>query len=144
MEYTFQKLLEKKDGKVSGPMSPVLFMKEMRKQIGDPYNRLVRVHLNDSHIHNWNEGKRTEPEWTGCDTLLLAIETTKGVEMIAMWVDEGTGGCPVAMYLTKEDDLTITPIYDKNTKYAVKLTFTEIKEIMKAAFEQKEFEIPEV
>ena len=144
MKYEIIPLLEQKAGEdsASGPMSPVLFMNETGKALKEHYNRLARVHFSDGHIHNWNEGSRSNPEWTGCDTLILA-QASRGNEIvyITMWVDEGTCGCPVGIWYPEDPDIIVTPIYKENTRYAVKLTAEEIKEIFESAIANHKLDI---
>jgi hypothetical protein len=75
--FTIQSLLERKAGKVTGPMSPVLFAKEMASQMETKYNRLARVWFDDEHIFQEFE----DSGLTGYDSLLLGCQYKNDLQL---------------------------------------------------------------
>jgi len=55
LKFSIQTLLSEKDGKVSAPMSPMLFAEEMSKKTGLKFNRLTRVWFEDEAINQIKE-----------------------------------------------------------------------------------------
>jgi hypothetical protein len=107
--FSIQSLLEIKDGKVTGPMSPVLFAKEMAAQTETKYNRLARVWFEDDQILQEME----EDGLTGYDTLLVGCQYKTDL-LLCLWIDRGTGGLPVAMGYQSDGEILLTPIYEKS------------------------------
>jgi len=132
--FTFhiQSLLETKDGKVTGPMSPVLFAKEMAAQTETKYNRLARVWFEDEQILQEYE----EDGLTGYDILLVGCQYKTDL-LLRLWVDRGSSGLPVAMGYRSDGDILLTPIYEKS-EFARKLTANEIKDLFDYVFTHTE------
>jgi hypothetical protein len=130
--FNIQCLLEIKDGKVTGPMSPILFAKEMASQTEMKYNRLARVWFDDEQILQEME----DGGLTGYDSLILAC-AYKNDLLLSLWLDRGTGGLPVAMGYRSDGDILLTPIYEKS-EFARKLTAAEIKELFDYVFTHTE------
>lgn len=129
LEFRIQNLLEKKDGKISAPMSPMLFVQEVTKLIGEKFNRLARVWFEDETIHQ----RKEDGGYTGHDILIIGAQYSDDLKL-TLWVDEGMGGVPVAMEFQSDGELIITPIYH-NTQYHRKLSNEQIKEIFNHLFE---------
>lgn len=149
MNYRIQNLLHRdKDGAIRGAMSPVLFIDEMAKQIGFIPHGICRVWFEDENIHNKIEssysvrnGVQVQQESvTGFDTLIVCQHHNEQQQEVMMFVDEGVNGCPVAMSFTDEEEVTITPIYEKRT-YIKKLTQQEIKAIFTDAIANNYFQL---
>jgi len=121
-----------KDGKATGPMSPVLFAKEMAAQTETKYNRLARVWFEDDQILQVME----EDGLTGYDTLLLCCQYKTDL-LLWLWVDRGIGGLPVAMGYQSDGEILLTPIYEKNA-FARKLTVAEIRQLFEHVFAHPE------
>ncbi|MDB5088599.1 MAG: hypothetical protein JWR09_2593 [Mucilaginibacter sp.] len=128
IKFSIQSLLSRKDGNVSGPMSPTLFAKEMAQSAGFKYNRLARVWFEDDRINQCKE----DGGLTGHDTLIIGAVYTNDV-WLSLWVDSGVGGMPIAMAYQSDREIQITPVY-KEAKYARKLTEQEIREIFDCVF----------
>jgi hypothetical protein len=140
MTFRIESLLEYSvGGKRSGPMSPVLFAKEMQKQTGVYLHELLRVHLDNQEINNWYEapGKR---ELTGSDTLVI-VTRCRNCRQFAMYVDLGHCGVPVAIWFSNDDvqDITTTPIYDQH-HFEKKLSKDDLIAIFQAC-KEKEIEL---
>lgn len=141
LKFRLQGLLYKgKDGKITGAMSPVLFIKEMEQQAGFNANGLVRVWFDDNEYNNWYEGGDKEKYLTGCDTVIALQKYRDGETLLMMFVDNGTSGTPVAMKFSKDNDIVITEIYGKK-HYERKLTTEQVREIFKTALEGNYFDI---
>jgi hypothetical protein len=128
LKFSVQNLLSRKDGTVSGPMSPMLFAKEMAKSVGFKYNRLARVWFDDERINQCKE----DGGLTGHDNLIIGAVYENDV-WLSLWVDSGVGGMPVAMAYRADKEVEITPVYRK-AKYARKLTGQEIQEVFNLVF----------
>lgn len=120
---------EKGDG-YTGPMSPVLFADEIMKQIGFPYNRLGRIWFDDSEIHNWYESGEG---LTGCDTLMIGGEGKNGFRYVAIVVDMGVAGMPAYLWQPGDSTCDATPIYEKDKRFAKKITPEKAYEIIQYA-----------
>ena len=98
MKYEFQGLLSRtKEDKITGPMSPVLFMQGAAKQAGFKFNGLVRVINPNSE--------------SGYDHLIARAKFKSGTKFYYMFCDMGHAGLPMAMF--EGNDLIIPPIYKK-------------------------------
>jgi len=124
-----QNLLTEKDGKISGPMSPFEFAKEMALAADFKFNRLARVWFNDEEIFQVYEGDGL----TGHDTLIIACEFSNDLEL-TLWVDTGVGGVPVAQGFNSDRKILLTPIY-RRTEFARNLTEAEIHDIFEYIFD---------
>src|SRR3978361_130577 len=116
LQFRTQSLLSQKDGKVSGPMSPMLFAKEMAQSADFKYNRLARLWFDDERINQ----KYEDGGLTGHDTLIIGTIYENDV-WLSLWVDSGTGGMPVAMAYQSGNEVQFTPVYKKE-KYARSLS----------------------
>jgi len=123
--------MEAKD-KISGPMSPLLFAREIAAQMEFKYNRIARVTFSDVKLHQVYEGDSL----TGHDTLIIGHQYNNDL-WLSLWVDKGVGGMPVAACFQSDLELTITPIYAKAT-FARKLIDSKIMEIFKSIFNDSE------
>jgi len=148
MGYKFQPLLERgKEGHINGPMSPVLFMNGVAKQLGFNYQYLVRVDNNQSYDSGYDH--------------LLAKWETKNHTYHCLVVDMGSQGIPVSLVI--DGEATLTSIYQKQTteeameehRYQTEapkrskenpimiLTVSDIENMIKQAEAQNEFKIIE-
>ncbi len=131
-----QTLLQKKvsDGKetISGAMSPILFVKEMAKQLDFNYDGVARLFYGNEEINQRYEGKSL----TGFDHIAVKKSYTNNT-LIMIFIDEGIGGCPVAMKYADDKEAVVTPIYQARD-YAKKLSQKEIDDIFAYLFENKE------
>lgn len=97
--YKFQGLLNRNEkGNIEGPMSPVLLIKEISKQLDFRVGGLLRVHN------------------TQCDSgydHLITKTKYKNCSVYRLFIDCGTGALPASMYVSGDDEVTITPIYTK-------------------------------
>lgn len=128
-EYSIQSLLTEKDGRLSGPMSPTLFAKEMAEKSGFKYNRLARLWFADERINQCFE----DGGLTGHDTLLIGVMYSDDL-LLTLWVDSGVGGTPIAMAFRSDKGMVqMTEVYAGQT-YAKKLNQKEVEEIFGAVF----------
>lgn len=133
IKFSIQNLMyQKKDGNISGAMSPVLFAQEMAKREDFTFNRLARVWFEDERIHQCRE----DGGYTGHDTLIIASKRESDC-WLSLWVDSGIGGIPVAMCFQSDGEITVTPIYT-NTSFAGKLSTEQIAEIFHHVFSHPE------
>ncbi|MEZ2338366.1 hypothetical protein AB6735_22150 [Mucilaginibacter sp. RCC_168] len=128
IKFTIQTLLSRTDGKVSGPMSPMLFAKEMAQSVGFKFNRLARVWFADERINQ----RKEDGGLTGHDTLIIGAVYTNDL-WLSLWVDSGVGGIPIAMTNQLDRIIDNTSVYD-GERFARKLTEQEIQEIFNAVF----------
>lgn len=128
LKFSIQTLLSEKDGKVSAPMSPMLFAEEMSKQIGVKFNRLARVWFEDETINQIKE----DVLYTGHDTLIIGHDILNDL-MLSLWVDIGVGGVPIAMVFRSDREILMTKIY-QNEPYERKLTEQEVRLIFDFVF----------
>lgn len=111
-------LIRHSEGKINGPMSPMLAAKTLVEQgaIFD-FNRLIRVHWDDPLTLQVNEGTRRKPEWTGMDTLMAGRVTANGKIYLALFLDMGHELLPIAIDFDNDDEEpTITSIYHEYAK----------------------------
>lgn len=127
--FSIQSLLEEKDGKLRGPMSPLLFAQEMAEQAGFKFNRLARLWFSDETIHQ----RREDGGLTGFDTLLMGA-VYKNDLSLSLWVDEGVHGIPVALALRSDGEVKLKGIYEKQ-RYARRLTLREVRTIFQSVFD---------
>jgi hypothetical protein len=127
-KFSIQTLLSEKDGKVSAPMSPMLFAEEMQKRTGLQFNRLARVWFDDETINQIAE----DNGYTGHDTLIIGHEVSNDL-MLSLWVDIGIGGVPIAMCFLSDKEILMTKVYG-DEPYERKLTDPEIREIFENIF----------
>ena len=123
-------LLTEKGDETTGPMSPVLAGKELVNQgMIKSIDGLARVLFDDTHVHQVNEGSRSDPEWTGHDTL-VAVHRERNADFYAIFIDMGGKLLPVAMHFSDDplSDAIITPIY-KQKELHQKLTDEQIHEL---------------
>lgn len=142
--FRFQGLLTKqKDGHITGPMSPILAIKEVAKEWKFKIHGLVRVE-NDMSSSTYDH--------------LITKTVYSNDTVYRLFVDMGVNILPVAIWFEKGEDLTITPIYKENiTKKATKhhalnvedeysrpimiLSDDEFKELFKQANKSDEFKL---
>lgn len=131
-----QSLLEKVNGNITGPMSPVLAAKSVAAQLNIPLNGLSRIWWTTGSIH------QAKDEETGYDTLLIG-SNYNNCKQIFMMVDSGYDVIPVAFGWSDESDPTITPAYEKSN--IRKLSQQDITSVFKHCFEnwEKVFTIEE-
>jgi len=130
--FTIQSLLERKDGKVTVPLSPFLFAKETAQQMDMKFNRLARVWFDDEQILQQVE----EDGLTGYDCLILGCQYKDDL-LLSLWVDQGVGGLPVALSYQSDREVLLTPIYEKSN-FARKLTTEEIHQLFDYVFTHPE------
>jgi len=128
LKFIIQSLLSEKDGNVSGPMSPMLFAKEMALSADFKFNRLARVWFDDDRINQ----KREDGGLTGHDTLIIGTVYKNDV-WLSLWVDSGVGGMPIAMVYQSDNEVEITPVYLQE-KFARNLSASEIGEVFNFVF----------
>src|ERR1700748_253576 len=129
-EFSIQSLLTEKEGRISGPMSPTLFAKEMAEKSGFKYNRLARLWFADESINQCRE----DGGLTGHDTLLIGTMYSNDL-MLGLWVDAGIGGVPIALaYRSDGGEVFFTEIYPQQP-YVRHLTKCEVKQIMQSVFD---------
>lgn len=117
-------LLTLEDGKLTGPMSPVMAGKEMANRIDIHLSGLLRIEFDDPRFHQIIE----ERSLTGHDTLVLISHFPN--EMVAiMFVDEGYRSCVAGMYTKSNEELWSAPVYEQS-EYVKKLGSDQIKEIL--------------
>jgi len=135
MSFKIQDLITRhEDGTMSGPMSPVEFAKIMCEEWEMSLTGLFRVYFDDNEINQWYESKKSGgfQSLTGLDTLVICDTTA-----MAMFIDTGTSGIPVAITFFDEDDVVMTPIYEKY-HFEKKLSKDEISEIFNSIQQQHE------
>ena len=132
IQFTIQSLLERKEGKISGPMSPFLFAKEMAQEDGTKFNRLVRVSFADETMLQ----QREDDGLTGFDHLIIGTQYSDDL-FLRFFVDMGVGGMPVAMCFQSDREIVIPPIYER-TRFEGKITEPQIREIFEYIFEHPE------
>jgi hypothetical protein len=130
--FHIQSLLERKNGKATGPLSPFLFAKETARQMDMKFNRLARVWLDDEQILQQIE----DDGLTGYDCLMLGCQYKDDL-LLSLWVDQGVGGLPVAMGYQSDSEILLTPIYEKS-EFARKLTIEEIRQLFDYIFTHPE------
>jgi hypothetical protein len=130
--FHIQSLLERKDGKVTGPLSPFLFAKETARQMDMKFNRLARVWFDDEQILQQIE----DDGLTGYDCLILGCQYKDDL-LLSLWVDQGVGGLPVALSYQSDREILLTPIYEKSD-FARKLTAEEIRQLFDYVFNHPE------
>jgi hypothetical protein len=129
-------LLHEKDGEVRGPMSPVLFAREMADHMEEPMHGLARVLFDDVETHQVYEGKG-KTGLTGYDTVLVQTRYAN-CEVLQMYTEYSNGGIPVAVAHSDELEqgeqaVTVTPLY-QTAPMEKKLTKAQILAIFKAAY----------
>jgi hypothetical protein len=130
--FHIQSLLERKDEKVTGPLSPFLFAKETARQMDMKFNRLARVWFDDEQILQQIE----DDGLTGYDYLILGCQYKDDL-LLSLWVDQGVGGLPVALSYQSDREILLTPIYEKSD-FARKLTAEEIHQLFDYVFTHPE------
>ena len=125
--FRIQNLLTRKDGKISAPMSPMLFANEVMAQAEMKFNRLARVWFEDETILQQKE----DGGLTGFDTLIVA-KVYEDDLFLSLWVDMGVSGLPVAIAF--QSDFKVDNKVDISSPYtaarfARKLSEKEITEI---------------
>jgi hypothetical protein len=128
LNFSIQTLLSEKDGKVSAPISPLLFAEEMAKKTGIEFNRLARVWFVDDSINQIKE----DVLYTGHDTLIIGHDLQNDL-MLSLWVDIGIGGVPIAMSFRSDREILMTKVY-QNEPYERKLTEQEVRLIFDFVF----------
>jgi hypothetical protein len=132
LAFSIQSLLEIKNGKVTGPLSPFLFAKETARQMEMKFNRLARVWFDDEQIFQQFE----DGGLTGYDSLILACAYKHDL-LLSLWVDQGVGGLPVALCYQSDPEVLLTPIY-QDSDFARKPTAEEIRQLFDHIFDHPE------
>jgi len=99
MKYKFQNLLTKNEDKVTGPMSPVLFVQDMAKHLDFKIDGIARIENFQSQNSTYDH--------------LIVLSKYKNFNEYKMFVDMGSRGLPIAICFSDNWDVTITPIYKK-------------------------------
>jgi|GEM_PF-2564351 hypothetical protein len=130
LNYCASPLLKTENGVVSGPMSPVLFAKDVAKELGSGMRGLCRVSFNeDPTVNQVYEGDRNSRYLTGHDTLVLAFGMGEN-RTYGMFVDEGVQGVPAFLFdPCLPDTIDCTPTYS-GQRYERHLTLNEAIQIM--------------
>lgn len=129
LKFSIQNLLSRnKEGKISAPMSPMLFAKEMAEQVPFKFNCLARVWFEDERMHQHRE----DGGYTGYDTLIIGCRYSNDL-WLSIWVDCGVYGIPVAMRFQSDKNADVKSLYLK-TSFAAKLNEQQINEIFDHIF----------
>ncbi|HVI44577.1 MAG TPA: hypothetical protein VM802_06895 [Chitinophaga sp.] len=135
-QFTIQSLLYlQANGRITGPMSPVLFAQEMANHLQFEYNRLVRIRFDDEKIFQVYEGDE-EKYLTGHDILVIG-EIYSNDTWLTMFVDTGVSGIPVAMAFASERPVCPSGPYSR-ADFARKLSTEELQEIFDYIFDHPE------
>lgn len=132
LQFRLQSLLSKTGEIISGPMSPLLFAKDMAKEMGFKFNRLSRVLFKDEAMLQCRE----EGTYTGFDHLLIATRHSNDL-WLSLWVDMGVRGLPVAMVYESDRNLIISPQY-KEARFAKKIDQRDIETLFEFVFTHPE------
>ncbi|QEM07883.1 hypothetical protein DIU31_031890 [Mucilaginibacter rubeus] len=127
--YSIQSLLEKKEGSISGPMSPMEFAKEVAQQVGFKFNRLARLWFADERINQRHE----DGGLTGHDTLIIGTVYTNDI-WLSLWVDSGVGAVAIAMAYRSDGSIDFTDLY-RQQHYVCKLSRQQVKDIFQSVFD---------
>lgn len=127
--FTVQSLLTEKAGRLSGPMSPMLFAGEMGGQLDFKFNRLARLWFSDETINQCRE----DGGLTGYDTLLIGTQYKEEL-WLSLWVDSDVGGVPIAMCYRSDGEVVPTEVYARS-QFARKLSASELKNIFQFVFD---------
>ena len=101
--YKFQGLLSRdNEGNITGPMSPILLIKGVAKELGFRLSGLIRVDNNQCYNSGYDH--------------LITKTKYKNCNVYRIFVDQGTGTLPVALFVDKDDEPIMTPIYLKEIK----------------------------
>lgn len=141
--FRFQGLLSKNSkGDIRGAMSPVLGASAFAKEMNIKISGLARVH------NDWDNGA-TYDHW-----IIKRIHSNCSVYHLVC--DMGINYIPIAIWISDENEVTVTPIYKKeikNRKYhassvecrgsvpILTLTDNELLAMFKQAHESDEFDI---
>lgn len=134
----YQSMLSRKNGKVSGAMSPVMAAQIFCRENKFPFDGLVRIWFDSEEVHNRYEGPGKSC-LTGCDTLMV-LSRYSNLDQVTMFVDMGCECLPVCLYLSDERSLTITPVYQEYP-FAKKCDATELTHLIEEALKQNKFDI---
>jgi len=127
--YSIQSLLGEKEGRISGPMSPKEFAKEVALNVGFTFNRLARLWFADERINQCCE----DGGLTGHDTLIIGAVYTNDI-WLSLWVDSGVGGVPIAMAYRSDGSIDFTDVYPLQ-HYVCKLNQQQVKDIFQSIFD---------
>lgn len=119
-------LTTQEDGVLSGPMSPLLFAKEICGQLDINLTGLARVHWDDDRTMQYID------EESGLDTLVVC-EDFKNDTVLFLFLDTGVGGMPVAFRTREDAEITYTPIYNKSNQYN-KPSENEVAQVFETIF----------
>lgn len=103
-------LLTVENGRLSGPMGPVMFAQEVCKALGTPMHGLARVVWDDECTMQLIDDEG------GYDTVVF-LERYKNDRVLRMFLDTGLGGIPVALFVLSDKTITFTGIYEKSTAF---------------------------
>lgn len=137
LKFTVTGLLEKDGDTISGPMSSVLFAKEMCKHNKTIFNRLARVSFTDRDIFQHNDGDYTHNE------ILLIGHQYKDDLKLSLWINEGSCGTPVALAFKSDREIIMAPD-GENAEYERTLSKDELKQLFDYVFDNTHIlDIPE-
>jgi len=120
------------DQSITGPMSPVLFAKEVAEKTGHKFNRLARIWFRNEKILQNHEADGL----TGHDLLIIAHQYDDDL-WISLWIDNGISGTPVAMAFNSDREIVLTPIYQRK-EYVKKLDQQQLKNVFDYLFDHPE------
>ncbi|SEO07853.1 hypothetical protein SAMN05192574_105222 [Mucilaginibacter gossypiicola] len=131
-DFKFQSLLTLKNDSLSGPISPLLFAKDMAAAGEFKFNRLARVWFTDERINQ----RREDGGLTGFDSLIIGMVCDNDV-WLSLWVDMGVGGLPIAMACQSDGEVIMTPAYPAE-HFERKLGENEVDDIFSFLFQHIE------
>jgi hypothetical protein len=122
--YKFSLITEFANGGITGPMSPVLFAREVAKIYELP---LIAVYYIDFTEHQERMYQRKEADgWTGCGQLLICFPCAA-----VFFVDEGVSGLPIASIIGDNEPLISN---GNNTQFMYRLRDEELIDLMKEGY----------
>ena len=114
-------LLTVENGRLSGPMGPVMFAQEVCKALDIRLGGLARV--------VWDDERTMEliDDEGGYDTVVL-LERFGNEDILVMMLDTGIGGIPVGHYCVRARDLHINDSFHQSTEF-YKPSDTELRAV---------------
>jgi hypothetical protein len=128
-KFSIQNLLMKWNGKMTGPITAILFAEEVASNIDIEYHYLALIEFEDKQINQIRESDRL----TGHDTLIIGCRYTNDL-WLSIWVDEGYVGRPIAMRYQSNKEPTVMELYE-DADYVKKLDRMQIQQIFDYVFD---------
>ena len=131
--FKLQNLCTVKDNTLNGPMSPMLLMQDVAKQLDEKYSGICRV--------SWTNDRTMQlvDEDSGLDTIVYLAKYMT-YTTLSMFVDTGTGAMPVAICFIS-DETIFAPAYKEDTTL-VKASKAEIEAVFDAMVSDMSVIIP--